>query len=191
MWENLTSGLPKPQRAVTDGKYQCPIPRQWQDRSRSAHDSELSVNPSARAISSLARSTCTPIVTSRHTLLASRRTLRWMPSTHMVGHIVGVGRQALAKRPNNATKPRSSSTMSSMRRHGLSPKACRTRSITGRPGLLAAFRQAVRVVKAVDFASTLIRLKTTLIVDLHHLRFADESVVRDPNRFGRLMNAIR
>jgi hypothetical protein len=33
------------------------------------------------------------------------------------------------------------------------------------------------VVKAVDFASTLIRPKATLIVDLPHLPFADESVV--------------
>jgi hypothetical protein len=41
-----------------------------------------------------------------------------------------VGQQALVKRPNNAAKRCSSSTMSSMRRHGHSPKACRTRSIT-------------------------------------------------------------
>jgi hypothetical protein len=47
------------------------------------------------------------------------------------------------------------------------------------------------VVKTVDFASTLIRLKTTLIVDLHHPRFADESVVRDLTRFTRLLDAIR
>jgi hypothetical protein len=109
---------------------------------------------------------------------------------HKVGHIVGVGQQALVKRRNNATKPHSSSTMSCMRRHGLSPNACPTRSITSRPGLLAAFRQTVRTVKAVDLASTLIRPKTTLIVDLHHPPFADESVVRDSTPFTRLLDAI-
>ncbi|MGB8389772.1 hypothetical protein [Mycobacterium sp.] len=47
------------------------------------------------------------------------------------------------------------------------------------------------MVTAVDFASTLIRPKTTLIVDLHHPRFADESVVHDSTRPTRLLDAIR
>lgn len=47
------------------------------------------------------------------------------------------------------------------------------------------------MVKAVDFASMLIRVNTTLIVDLHHLPFADESARRDSTRFTRLLDAIR
>ncbi len=58
------------------------IPRRLQSRSRSAHDSLDSRNPSARAISSLRPSARTPSITSRHTLSCSRRTLRWIPSTH-------------------------------------------------------------------------------------------------------------
>jgi hypothetical protein len=61
--------------------------------------------------------------------------------------------------------------------------------MTGTPDLLAAFRQAVRMVKTVDFASTLIRLKTTLIVDPYHRRFAAESVVRKSTRFTGLLDA--
>jgi hypothetical protein len=57
------------------------IPRRLQSRSRSAHDSEDSRNPSASAISSFWPSVRTPIITSRHTLSCSRRTLRWIPST--------------------------------------------------------------------------------------------------------------
>jgi hypothetical protein len=58
------------------------MPRRLQSLSRSAHDSELSRNPSASATSSLVPSARTPIITSRHTLSASSRTLRWIPSTH-------------------------------------------------------------------------------------------------------------
>ena len=59
------------------------IPRRLQSRSRSAHDSHDSRWPSAKAISSLVPSARTPIITSRHTLSWVRRTLRWIPSTHM------------------------------------------------------------------------------------------------------------
>jgi len=45
------------------------------------------------------------------------------------------------------------------------------------------------MVKTVDFASTLIRLKTTLIVDPYHRRFAAESVVRKSTRFTGLLDA--
>ena len=44
------------------------MPRRLQSRSRSAHDSLDSRNPSASAISSLRPSARTPIITSRHTL---------------------------------------------------------------------------------------------------------------------------
>jgi len=58
------------------------IPRRLQSRSRSAQDSDDSRKPSDKAISSLWPSARTPIITSRQILSCSRRTLRWIPSTH-------------------------------------------------------------------------------------------------------------
>jgi hypothetical protein len=58
------------------------MPRRLQSRSRSAHDSEDSRCPSVSATSSLVPSARTPIITSRQTLSCSRRTSRWIPSTH-------------------------------------------------------------------------------------------------------------
>ena len=58
------------------------MPRRLQSRSRSAHDSADSRNPSASATSSLRPSARTPMITSRHTLSCSNLTFKWMPSTH-------------------------------------------------------------------------------------------------------------
>jgi len=62
-------------------------------RSRSAHDSEFSRNPSANATSSLVPWARTPSITSRHTLSDSRhtlsdsrRTFRWILSTRPRHH---------------------------------------------------------------------------------------------------------
>src|SRR5664279_6189241 len=57
------------------------MPRRLQPRSRSSHDSIDSRCPSSSAMSSLVPSARTPIITSRHTLSCSSRTLRWIPST--------------------------------------------------------------------------------------------------------------
>ena len=55
-------------------------------------------NPSASATSSLRPSARTPMITSRHTLSASSRTFRWIPSTHTVD-IVAAGQRPGVERP--------------------------------------------------------------------------------------------
>jgi hypothetical protein len=88
--EHLPQGLQNPRAPSPTASTGAVIPRRRQERSRSAHDCDDSRNPSASATSSLVPSTCTPIVTSRHTLSCSKRTLRWIPSTHIYIHVVGV-----------------------------------------------------------------------------------------------------
>jgi len=67
------------------------------ERSRSAHDSDDSRNPSASAISSLVPSARTPIITSRHTLSCSRRDLEVDPVDPAVD-VVGAGQRAVVER---------------------------------------------------------------------------------------------
>jgi hypothetical protein len=80
--EDVTQRGPEPERSVADGEHWRGLPRRLQSRSRSAHDSEDSRCPSVSATSSLVPSARTPIITSRQTLSCSRRTSRWIPSTH-------------------------------------------------------------------------------------------------------------
>jgi hypothetical protein len=79
--EDLAQRLPEPQGSVTDGQDRRPHAQRLQSRSRSAHDSLDSRNPSETAMTSFFPSARTPIITSRHTFSCSRRTLRWIPST--------------------------------------------------------------------------------------------------------------
>jgi hypothetical protein len=79
--EHLPQGLPETSAPSPTAGTGAVIPRRRHDRSRSAHDCDDSRNPSASATSSVRPSVRTPI-TSRRTLSASRRTLRWIPSTH-------------------------------------------------------------------------------------------------------------
>jgi hypothetical protein len=81
--EHVPDGFQKPSAPSPTASTGAVMPRRLQSRSRSAHDSDDSQNPSARATSSLRPSARTPMITSRHTLSASSRTLRWMPSTQM------------------------------------------------------------------------------------------------------------
>src|SRR5664279_2436479 len=75
------SAFQKPSAPSPTANIGARIPRRLQSRSRSAHDSLDSRKPSETAMSSFFPSARTPIITSRHTLSCSRRTLRWMPST--------------------------------------------------------------------------------------------------------------